>query len=92
MSSGFTIAPGATIILLEYNSTPGNTPGNNLNNFFSAVQTARSLPGVSVVSMSLGLFKDDNKFNTYKTSTGKKPTNTSRRTWIHCSPHRPGTP
>lgn len=41
------LAPGANIVLVEANS-------NNLGDLITAVQTAASLPGVSVVSMSWG--------------------------------------
>ncbi len=44
------IAPGASIVLLEYAS----------GDLYSAIQTAKRLPGVSVVSISLEFFDDDN--------------------------------
>jgi hypothetical protein len=51
------IAPGARIIVLEYSK------GAEPIDVYTAIQTARGLPGVSVVSMSLAFFDDNNANN-----------------------------
>jgi uncharacterized repeat protein (TIGR01451 family) len=62
------MAPGAQIVLVEANS-------QSLDDLMSAVQTAASLPGVSVVSMSWGftegqaaLAADEAKYDSYLTT------------------------
>jgi hypothetical protein len=46
------IAPGAKIVVVEAN--PGTNQSNAFTDLMTAIQTAGSTPGVSVVSMSLG--------------------------------------
>jgi len=74
------IAPGASILLVEFNATPAGTSssGNaqfsaNTSDILQAINTARSSPGVVAVSMSLsfsGIAGYDNYFTTPSGHTG----------------------
>ncbi len=64
------MAPGAAIDVIE--AAPGNTNSQILANLITAVQTANTTPGVTVVSMSWGLneFSNETSYDSYFTTPG----------------------
>jgi hypothetical protein len=64
------IAPGASIVVIE--AAPANANSQVLTNLMTAVQTAKTTPGVTVVSMSWGLneFGNESTYDSYFTTPG----------------------
>jgi hypothetical protein len=64
------IAPGANLLVVE--ASPGYTDNQALQNLMTAVSTASSTPGVTVVSMSWGFneFPGETQYDSYFTTPG----------------------
>ncbi len=64
------IAPGANIVVVE--ASPGNNDSQGLTELMTAVQTAATQPGVTVVSMSWGMteFSNESSYDSNFTTPG----------------------